>query len=217
MKENKNFVVILISIIALIIIGISVSYSYFIVTSSGKDNIISVGDLDVSFCEDESCKKNYSNYGKVIGTKIIDGKSTLQNIYPYSSDEEALLSDPYIFNIKNKGSLDTNVTIRLVEDKDYIPSKDKEEYVSLTTLYSNYIKVGISNCDNGIDRTNVKINNYGELNDNIIIENDTINSSENKTYCLWTYLDSKTPNEVQNTYFVANLNFKAEYLPHNTN
>lgn len=177
MKENKSFIVILISIIILIVVGISVSYSYFIVTSSGKDNIISVGDLDVSFCEDESCSKNYSNYGKVIGTKVLNGKSTLENIYPYSSDEEALLKEPYIFNIKNKGSLDTSVTVRLVEDKDYIPSKDKEEYVSLTTLYSNYIKVAISNCDNGIDRTNVKISNYGALNDNIVIENDTIAAS----------------------------------------
>lgn len=217
MKESKNVIFILVSIVVLIVIGISVSYSYFVVTSNGKDNVISVGDLDVSFCEDESCEKNYANFGKVIGTKTVNGKSELENIYPYTTDEEALLKDPYIFNIKNKGSLDTNITVRLTEDKDYKPSNDKEEYTNLTELYSNYIKVAVSNCDNGIDRTNVTIYKYGSLNDNIIIENDTINSKTDKTYCLWTYLDSNTPNEVQKTYFVANLSFKAQYLPETTN
>ena len=213
MKESKNVIFILISVILIIVIGFGVSYSYFIVTSSGKDNTISVGDLDVNFCEDETCEKNYANFGKVIGTKNVNGQSILENIYPYESDEVALSKDPYIFNIKNNGSLDTSVTIRLTEDKDYILSKDKEEYVSLTNLYSNYIKIAVSNCNNGIDRTNVNINKYGMLIDNVIVDFDTIESGKSKTYCLWTYLDSKTPNEVQNTYFVANLSFKAQYLP----
>lgn len=217
MKEGKNIIFILICVVVIIVIGISVSYSYFVVTSNGKDNIISVGDLDVSFCEDESCEKNYANFGKVIGTKNVNGQSVLENIYPYSTDEEALSKDPYIFNIKNKGTLDTNITVRLMEDADYKPSKDKEEYTALTDLYANHIKVAVSNCDNGIDRNNVKIQKYGSLFDYIIIEFETIKSGEDKTYCLWTYLDSTTPNEVQNTYFVANLSFKAQYLPETTN
>ena len=215
MKDTKSVIFILVSIIILIVVGISVSYSYFVVTSSGKDNTISVGDLDVSFCEDETCKTNYSNFGKVIGTKTVDGVSVPDPIY--QTDEEALQKDPYIFNIKNKGSLDTNITVRLREDTDYKPSSDKEEYTSLTELYSNHIIVAVSNCDNGIDRTNVKNTKYGSLFDNIIIEFETTKSGESKTYCLWTYLDSTTPNEVQNTYFVANLSFKAQYLPESTN
>ena len=217
MKDGRNIIFITICVILLIIIGISVSYSYFVVTSSGKDNVISVGDLDVSFCEDESCKKNYPNFGKVIGTKVVNGNSVLESIYPYASDSEALLSDPYIFNIKNNGSLNTNITVRLNEDNDYKPSDDKEQYVSLTNLYSNYIKVAVSHCEKGIDRENVNIYTYGKLIDNIIVDNETINSGSDKTYCLWTYLDSTTPNEVQNTYFVANLSFKAEYLPTSIN
>ena len=213
MKESKNIIFILICVLVLIVVGIGVSYSYFVVNDSGKDNIISVGDLDVSFCEDETCKKNYPNFGKVIGTKSVNGQSVLESIYPYSTDEEALLKDPYIFNIKNSGTLTTSITVKLSEDKDYKPSKDKEEYVSLTNIYSNYIKIAVSNCDNGIDRVNVKISTYGTLEDNKIIEGDQIDSGQDKTYCLWTYLDSTTPNEVQNTYFVANLSFKAEYVP----
>ncbi len=217
MKDSKSVIFVLISLIIVIVVSISLSYSYFVVTSNGKDNIISVGDLDVSFCEDESCKSNYSNFGKVIGTKFVNGQSVLENIYPYATDGEALLKDPYIFNIKNNGSLDTTITVRLIEDKDYTPSSDKEQYEKLTNLYANYIKVAVSNCDNGIDRTNVTINRYGSLNNNVIIDFDTIKSKESKTYCLWTYLDSKTPNDVQNTYFVANLSFKAQYLPESTN
>ena len=217
MRENKSIIFMIICVIVLIVVGISVSYSYFIVTDSGKDNIISVGDLDVSFCEDETCKKNYPNFGKVIGTKSVNGQSVLENIYPYATDEEALLKDPYIFNIKNNGSLDTNITVRLTEDRDYKPSSDKEQFTSLTELYSNHIKVAVSNCDNGINREEVKIVKYGELFNNIIIEYEIIKSGENKTYCLWTYLDNTTPNEVQNTYFVANLSFKAQYLPESTN
>ena len=45
------------------------------------------------------------------------------------------------------------------------------------------------------------------------INNEELKSEEEKTYCLWTWLDSTTPNEVQNTYFVANLSFDAEYKP----
>ena len=90
-------------------------------------------------------------------------------------------------------------------------------YTSLTELYSNHIVVAISNCDNKINRDDVIIKKYGDLFNNIIIEFETIKKGEDKTYCLWTYLDSTTPNEVQNTYFVANLSFKAQYLPESTN
>ena len=54
---------------------------------------------------------------------------------------------------------------------------------------------------------------YTELVDNVLLEDESFNSGEEKTYCLWTYLDSTTPNEVQNSYFVANLDFSAEYKP----
>ena len=119
----------------------------------------------------------------------------------------------YIFNIKNTGTLKSFLTIKLKEDKDYKPLNDIEEYKSLTELYSNNIKVGISDCSKNIDRENVSINTYGSLEDNIILRDDMLLSNEDRTYCLWTWLDENTPNEVQNTYFVANLDFNAEYKP----
>ena len=202
-----------VSVIVLVIFIVGSSYAYFMTIDKGEDNTISIGDLKVSFCEDEECKKNYPNFGQVIGTKTVNGESVTESIYPYEEDSLALKQTPYIFNIKNTGKLKVNVTIKLTEDKDYIPTNSFEEYVSLTSLYSNHIKIGISNCNNGINTEDVKIATYGELVDNVILANEEFDSNASNTYCLWTWLDNETPNDVQNTYFVANLDFKAEYKP----
>ncbi len=211
---KKDAVLLSITIISLVLIIIGTSYAYFMSVDKGKNNIISVGDLKVSFCIDQTCKNNYANFGQVIGTKNVNGKSVIDNIYPYNSDEEALKSYPYIFNINNTGSLRTYVTIRLKEDKDYVVSKNYEGYSNITNLYSNHIKVAVSECNNSINIDNANIYNYSQLDDNIIVKDDIFDSGVDKTYCLWTYLDNSSPNEVQNTYFVANLDFKAEYKPY---
>ena len=62
-------------------------------------------------------------------------------------------------------------------------------------------------------RNDVLIYKYIDLKDNIIIRDLHINSKESITYCLWIYLDSKTPNDVQSTYFIADINFEGEYTP----
>ena len=210
---KKDLIVLIICVSILLIVSISFSYAYFMSVNKGEDNIISIGDLNVSFCIDETCKKDYANFGQVIGTKSVDGKSVIENIYPYSSDMEALEKNPYVFNIKNTGSLKTYVTISLNEDKDYVLGSGYENYKNLTDTYSNYIKVAISRCSNSINRQEAIIKKYGELNNNVLLSDVEFDSDEEETFCLWTYLDSNTPNEVQNTYFVANLDFKAEYRP----
>ena len=117
MKENntikKDLYILVICVFILLVAISGISYAYFMSIDKGEDNIISIGDLDVSFCVDETCSKDYANFGQVIGTKSVDGKSVIENIYPYLSDEEALKSHPYIFNIKNKRTLKTYVKIRL--------------------------------------------------------------------------------------------------------
>ena len=210
---KKDFIILIICVFVLLIASLGLSYAYFMTIDKGQDNVISIGDLKVSFCVDETCKKDYANFGQVIGTKNVDGKSVIERVYPYESDTEALKTHPYIFNINNTGSLKTFVTIKLNEDKDYILNTGYENYKNLTETYSNYIKIAVSRCDNKINMDDVVIKKYGELEDNIIIDNVEFNSKENKTFCLWTYLDSTTPNEVQDTYFVANLDFTAEYKP----
>ena len=167
---KKDLIVLIVCVMVLLIVSISFSYAYFMSVDKGQDNIISIGDLNVSFCVDETCKKDYANFGQVIGTKNVDGKSVIESIYPYSSDEEALAKDPYVFNIKNTGSLNTYVTIKLNEDKDYILSSGYENYESLTNMYSNYIKVAISRCNNGVNKEEVTISKYGELENNVLLK-----------------------------------------------
>ncbi len=210
---KKELIILCITVAILVIAAVGFSYAYFLSIDKGESNVISVGDLEVSFCIDSSCKKDYANFGQVIGTKNVDGKSVIENIYPFESDSEALKRNPYIFNIKNTGSLKTYVTIRLKEDKDYVLSKEYEGYSSLSEMYSNYIKIAINDCTNKINRENANIKTYASLEDNILLKDEVFPSNHDKTYCLWTYLDSSTPNEAQNTYFVANLDFKAEYKP----
>ena len=210
---KKEAIVLAVCVIVLAVIVIGVSYSYFMSIDSGEDNVISIGDLRVSFCVDETCDKNYANFGQVIGTKTVDEKSVIESIYPYETNEEALETHPYIFNIKNTGTLKTYVTIRLKEDVDYVLGSGYENYVSLTTMYSDHIKVAVSECNDKINRGTAIIYTYGDLIDNILVADDVFENGQDKTYCLWTYLDNTTPNEVQNTYFVANLVISAEYRP----
>ena len=54
---------------------------------------------------------------------------------------------------------------------------------------------------------------YTDLEDGIIFKDDTIKAGESATYFLWLYLDKKTPNDVQNTFFVGNIDVDGEFIP----
>ena len=58
-----------------------------------------------------------------------------------------------------------------------------------------------------------KIYTYADLEDGIIFKDDIIKSNENAIYFLWLYLDNTTPNDVQETYFVGNIDVEGEYIP----
>ena len=60
------------------------------------------------------------------------------------------------------------------------------------------------------------IYSYADLEDGVIFKDDTINAGESATYFLWLYLDGSTPNDVQNTFFVGNIDVEGEFIPKNT-
>ena len=60
------------------------------------------------------------------------------------------------------------------------------------------------------------IYSYTDLEDGIIFKDDTIKAGESATYFLWLYLDESTPNDVQNTFFVGNIDVEGEFIPKNT-
>ena len=57
------------------------------------------------------------------------------------------------------------------------------------------------------------IYSYTDLEDGIIFKDDTIKAGESVTYFLWLYLDESTPNDVQNTFFVGNIDVVGEFIP----
>ncbi len=62
-----------------------------------------------------------------------------------------------------------------------------------------------------LPKTNIY--SFSELTDGTILENDPLAAKESAIYFLWLYLDETTPNQAQKTYFVGNLDIKAEYIP----
>ncbi|MGM9875057.1 MAG: dockerin type I repeat-containing protein [Bacilli bacterium] len=69
---------------------------------------------------------------------------------------------------------------------------------------------GISSSDI-FPKTNIY--SFSELTDGTILENDPLSAGESAIYFLWLYLDETTPNQAQKTYFIGNLDIKAEYIP----
>ena len=58
-----------------------------------------------------------------------------------------------------------------------------------------------------------KVYTYTDLEDGVIFKDDIIKAGESATYFLWLYLDKKTPNDVQNTFFVGNIDVVGEFIP----
>ena len=63
------------------------------------------------------------------------------------------------------------------------------------------------------DIYSTKIYTYTDLEDGVIFKDDIIKAGESATYFLWLYLDESTPNDVQNTFFVGNIDVVGEFIP----
>ena len=57
-REVVTFVV---SVIAIIIVIIGISYALFFSIDEGNEDTINVGDLEITFCSDSSCNSSYDN------------------------------------------------------------------------------------------------------------------------------------------------------------
>ena len=58
-----------------------------------------------------------------------------------------------------------------------------------------------------------KVYTYTDLEDGVIFKDDIIKAGESATYFLWLYLDETTPNDVQKTFFVGNIDVEGEFIP----
>lgn len=140
---KKEIITLLVSVSLLVVIFIGVTYAKFLSIDNGKDTVINVGDLSISFCNDSNCDSTYSNIGQVIGTKVENGVTVPASIYPYADNGSYSTATPYIFKVTNTGTLDSTVKIKLKEDATFVPSGDYTGYSRLTTNYADHLKVAI--------------------------------------------------------------------------
>lgn len=208
LDKIQNQILLLVVCLLLIISTITgVTYSSFLTTDEGSNNTIKTSDFKIEYCDNLECSAINKN---IIG---LDSNGNHIQIYPYKTTNEALAKTPYIFNIKNNSNFNSRLNIKLIENKDYKLSDEYKNYTKLTDKYSSYLMIAVNKCNENTD--DILIYKYSELKDNIIIKDLQMNSKESVTYCLWIYLDSKTPNSVQSTYFIADINFEGEYTPNN--
>lgn len=108
-----------------------------------------------------------------------------------------------------QNALISNITLTLEQTTLADMNKDSKIGPADITIL-NTIILGKTSDENG---AKVDINLFSELNGSIIYTGDTIEPGESSTYFLWLYLDEKTPNQAQKTYFVGNLDIQGEYIP----
>lgn len=205
---DKTKYQLLVLVVCLLLISsaiIKTTYSFFLSSDVGENNIVKISDFKIEYCDNLECLNINKN---IIG---LDENNNHIQIYPYKTTSEALASKPYIFNITNNSNFKANINIKLMENNDYKLDEEYKDYTRLTEKYSKYLMIAINNCNNLDDET--LLYRYSDLIDNNIAKNLEINNGESLTYCLWIYLDSETPNSAQSTYFVADISFDGEYLP----
>ena len=192
---RKEVITLIISVAMLVIIFIGVTFAKFLSIGKGQDNVISMGDLKISFCNDSTCDSTYSNIGQVIGTKVVDGVSTPASIYPFPDDGSYSNETPYIFKIENTGTLDSTVKIRLKEDATFTPSGDYSSYARLTSNYAGHLKVAIKKKilyqDTGYQFGDVNMDGLVNLQDvNLVLQAATENATLTDTQKKLIGLDS---------------------------
>lgn len=191
------------------------SYAIFKVEVSGETNVITFGDVAMSFCADLTCNTTISNIGNIIGTKTENGITSYVPVYPQEDPTNAADWDklsPYTFTLTNSGTLDLYISIYLT--KDQTPDL---KYIIDSTTYSqfvedNQIKIAIG--EQGATPTIKLYSDTKNANgDYIIASNILIPAGQTKIFNLYAWLRSDAVNASQGKYFVTQISARGEYLP----
>ena len=131
----------------------------------------------------------YQDTGYQFGDVNMDGLVNLQdvNLVLQAATENATLTDVQ----KKLIGLDSSATISAVHAANILQILNGTSESSYST----------------------KVYTYSDLEDGVIFKDDIIKSGESAIYFLWLYLDEKTPNDAQKTYFVGNIDVDGEYIP----
>lgn len=191
------------------------SYAIFKVEVSGETNVITFGDVAMSFCADENCNTTIPNIGNVIGTKTENGITSYVPIYPQedpTTTEEWNELSPYIFTLTNSGTLDLYISLYLTKDQTPDLKYVVDDKTYSEPVEDNQIKIAIG--EQGSAPT-IKLysDTKNEKGDYVIASNILIPAGETKIFNLYAWLISTADNASQGKYFVTQISARGEYLP----
>ena len=191
------------------------SYAIFKVEVSGETNVITFGDVAMSFCADANCNTTIPNIGNVIGTKTENGITSYVPIYPQedpTTTEEWNELSPYIFTLTNSGTLDLYISLYLTKDQTPDLKYVVDDKTYSEPVEDNQIKIAIG--EQGSAPT-IKLysDTKNEKGDYVIASNILIPAGETKIINLYAWLISTADNASQGKYFVTQISARGEYLP----
>lgn len=191
------------------------SYAIFKVEVSGETNVITFGDVAMSFCADANCNTTIPNIGNVIGTKTENGITSYVPIYPQedpTTTEEWNELSPYIFTLTNSGTLDLYISLYLTKDQTPDLKYVVDDKTYSEPVEDNQIKIAIG--EQGSAPT-IKLysDTKNEKGDYVIASNILIPAGQTKIFNLYAWLISTADNASQGKYFVTQISARGEYLP----
>ncbi len=229
---KREISITIVTVILVAILFTAFSYAIFKVDAEGTPNTITFGDIALSFCVNEQCDEAIDNVDNVIGKKLVNGETQYVPIYPQkdpSTTEEWNALDPYIFKLKNTGSLSLYITLYLEKDTtsglSYTYNTGSEEGFESTTVEYNtpvnddQIKIAIGETVEGeyisptIKTYNETAEEIGNETKHILTKNILIEAHGEKTFKLYAWLKEDAENSAQGKYFVTKISARGEYLP----
>lgn len=197
------------------------SYAIFKVDVSGDTNVITFGDVSMSFCTNSTCNSTIPNIGNIIGTtKAEDGTTKYVPIYPAEKSEaEVWVADdyakltPYIFTLTNDGTLSLDVTLFLNRDTTPGLSYTVDDVIYKDPVEDDQIMIAIG--EQGTLPTKMLYSNM--TNDatggKVIATNIELQPGATKIMYLYAWLKSDAENAAQGKYFVSQISARGEFIP----
>jgi len=197
------------------------SYAIFKVDVSGDTNVITFGDVAMSFCKDSTCAETIPNIGNVIGTTTDEnGITKYVPIYPSEKSEEeewttedyAKLS-PYIFTLTNDGTLGLYVTIFLNRDTTPGLSYTVDDVIYKDPVDDDQIMIAIGEQGNLPTKMLYSDTKADTTGGQIIATKVELKPGETKVMYLYAWLKSDAENAAQGKYFVSQISARGDFIP----
>lgn len=219
----KREIAITITVVCLVTtLFVMFSYAIFKVDTTGETNVITFGDIKLTFCQDSTCDSSIPNMGNVIGTETVNGTTTYVPIYPQNdptTTTEWNALKPYIFKITNSGSLPLNLSLYL--EKDTTATSFTQDRVVNGTTYTESFTAAVDDSE-----IKIAIGEYGSTptiklysetsntnGEHELINNVYLEPNASKIFSLYAWLKSDAANASQGKYFVTLITARGEYVP----